>query len=148
MTINKEKQQKAVLWQPKKGDCYYYIDDCGKAAFDKWHNDYIDRFRYAQNNSYRTIKEAGEYLNNLNIKGELRLLAEELNNGEVIDWDDWMQPKYYIGYQSFPDNILSIFYVLTIKCQSVIYCLNENFLDEAKKRIGEDRLIKMIKSGV
>ena len=77
----------------------------------------------------------------LEIETKLRNIAEKLNNGRKIDWDDGTQEKYYISYD-FGNNILKNWFCNYYKDIGQIYCLDENFLDVAKKEIGEENLIK------
>ena len=78
----------------------------------------------------------------MNTYYDLMDLAEELNNGEKIDWNDFDQCKYLISYNN-KNKKLEIDNVLKIQDIGQIYCLYDNFLDKAKKRIGEDRLKKL-----
>ncbi len=80
----------------------------------------------------------------MNTLEELKKKAEELNAGEEIDWNNSNQMKYYICYNYY-DNKLIFEYSYGIKNLGQIYCLNENFLEIAKEKIGEERLIKLFK---
>lgn len=133
--------------KPEWKKSYYYIDSATNIGESVWSNTVPDNFRYSQNNCFKTEQEAQEHLENLKTKGELRLLAEELNEDEVIDWNDDDQDKYFIQYD-FHLKMLMREYNCDVQNQGTIYCLNETFLDKAINHIGEERLIKMIKSGV
>ena len=102
---------------------------------------------YSQGNCFKTEQEAKEQSENLKTKAELRALAEELNGDEVIDWSNAVQYKYCIDYLD-AEGCLSFNRSTVYKLQGVIYCLVSNFRVKAIERIGEERLIKMIKSGV
>lgn len=81
----------------------------------------------------------------LEIETKLKNIAERLNNGEKIDWENKNQTKYYI-YYDFLNKTLDLDYKVYYKQQGVIYCLSEDFfLEEAKKEIGEENLIKYFK---
>ena len=80
----------------------------------------------------------------MEIEIKLKNIAERLNNKEKIDWDNEYQNKYYIGYY-FRDCLLSYNSNRMLKQQGCIYCLSNNFLDEAIKEIGKDNLIKYFK---
>lgn len=134
-------------WEPNKGEDYYFIRDYGDVHSVSWIGDPVDNFRFAQNNCFQTKEEAEEHLENLKTKAELRALAEELNGDEVIDWSNAEQYKYCIDYLD-AEGCLSFNRSTVYKLQGVIYCLVSNFRVKAIERIGEERLIKMIKSGV
>lgn len=80
----------------------------------------------------------------LEIETKLKNIAERLNNKEKIDWKNADQKKYYIFYDYFYNRINCV-YIFTDNYQGCIYCLDKNFLGEAKKEIGEDNLIKYFK---
>ena len=71
-------------------------------------------------------------------------LAEELNEGEEIDWENLHQIKYSITYDSDDKKIFSISNNV-IKNLGQIYCLNKNFFEVAKQKIGEERLESLFK---
>jgi hypothetical protein len=75
---------------------------------------------------------------------QLKNIAERLNKEQKIDWEDENQLKYSI-YYGYDDKKLDWFVRRYRKDQGVIYCLDENFLNVAKKEIGEENLIKYFK---
>ena len=78
------------------------------------------------------------------IETKLKNIAERLNNGEKIDWDNKYQNKYYI-YYNFEYKKLYCYYEFTKKTQGCIYCFSDKFLDEAIEEIGKENLIKYFK---
>lgn len=136
-------EKKGKRWKPDCGE-EYYVGLFGSVCKLKWNNCPEDNYLYSQGNCFKTRHEAEEHLENLKTKAELRALAEELNGDEVIDWNDGEQWKYCIFYTSR----IASDERCTCQSQGAIYCLDPDFLDKAIKRIGEERLIKMIKSGV
>ena len=137
-------QKKGKRWKPDCGEEYYFIGLFGGVCEFSWNNCPQDNYLYSQGNCFQTEEEAKEQSENLKTKAELRALAEELNGDEVIDWNDGEQWKYCIFYTSR----IASDERCTCQSQGAIYCLDPDFLDKAIKRIGEERLIKMIKSGV
>lgn len=138
--------KKGARQRPEIGEEYYYLTDEARVNKAIWNNLYRDHLRFDIGNCFKTEQEALDYRENILTKQALKDLALELNNGVEIDWDDENQRKYFFNYTnkraSFLDN-------LTITLQaSNIYCLNVDFLDIAIDRIGEEKLIKLIKSGV
>lgn len=140
-------QKKGKRWKPAPCEKYYSISAAGYIKDLSWGNDSTDRYLYSQNNCFQTKEEAEEHLENLKTKAELRALAEELNGDEVIDWEDGEQWKYCIFYTS-RGNYIDSDEMCACQSQGAIYCLDPTFKDKAIERIGEERLIKMIKSGV
>ena len=139
-------EKKGKRWKPDKNDDYYVIRH-GRIIFDCNKIQEVTDWDYSQGNCFQTKEEAEEYLENLKTKAELRALAEELNGDEVIDWSNAEQYKYCINYLD-AEGCLSFNRSTVYKLQGVIYCLVSNFRVKAIERIGEERLIKMIKSGV
>ena len=91
-------------------------------------------------NYFKTREEAEEYKEVFNTYYDLMDLAEELNNGEKIDWSNDKQKKFYI---CFKGNKLVQGYTYSIKEIGEICCLDENFKEKAIEKIGEDKLIKL-----
>lgn len=143
MVKSEQTQQKPVRWQPAEGEIYYYITSWGEVKPTSW-GDTTGKFHYAQNNCFKTEEEAEEQLKNLETKGELRLLSKELNK-KIIDWKDCNQVKFYLAVLKerlfCPNTCFS-------RYGGMVYCLDGNFYNIAIERIGKERLIKMIKSGV
>ena len=73
---------------------------------------------------------------------QLKNIAERLNNGRKIDFEDGCENKYYIYYDY--ENGIN-FCNTCYPSQGTIHCLDENFLNVAKKEIGEEQLIKYFK---
>lgn len=142
-----EEIKKGVRGKPEYYQNYFYIDDCGKLESESYMDYDADLFRFNTGNCFKTEEEAEEYRENLLTKQALKDLALELNNGVKIDWDYFYQLKYYILYNN-RFKTLSIDFDRNHRCSSKIYCVDSNFLDIAKDRIGEEKLIKLIKSGV
>lgn len=139
-------EKKGKRWKPDCGEEYYFIGLFGSVCKFSWNNCHEYNYLYSQGNCFKTEQEAKEQSENLKTKAELRALAEELNGNEVVDWTNY-QYKYYL-YINNATNELSSYCVETHQSQGTIYCLDHGFLDKAIERIGEERLIKMIKSGV
>lgn len=145
-SIEFEGIKKGRRWKPEINENYYYLISDGFVSFGPWKNDMTDMFKFDIGNCFKTEQEAEEFKENLLTKQALKDLALELNNGVEIDWDDENQRKYFFNYTNKSDGFIDN---LTITLQaSNIYSLNVDFLDIAKERIGEEKIIKLIKSGV
>lgn len=141
--------KKGVRWEPQFGDKYFYLSGRGFVQSSAWTNHEYDFQRFNLGNCFKTKQEAEEYKENLLIKQQLKDLALELNNGVEIDWENYEQSKfsiYYNGYRFANELKLD-----SADCYTEIgqvYCLNTDFLSIAKERIGEEKIIKLIKSGI
>lgn len=142
--INKLKEEKKPVkrWRANKNEDYFITDNGGEISCitDTFHR--IDTYRYNAGNYFKTEQEAENYKEKLLIYQELKDLATELNNGEKIDWDNNNQHKRYIFFDRY-DNKIKSSGLYSNQELGQIYCLDENFLDIAKDRIGEERLKKL-----
>ena len=80
----------------------------------------------------------------MEIETKLKNIAERLNEGRKIDWEDGAQEKFHI-YYNYDKKILEWYVRFFNNVQGAIFCLDQNFLDVAKQEIGEDNLIKYFK---
>ncbi len=139
--------KKGVRWQPIFGQHYFYLDDRGIIRCVEWQYDDDDLFRFNTGNCFKTEQEAIDFKENLLTKQQLKDLALELNNGVEIDWDYDNQLKFYIYFWRFEQDLVQDDKI-SYPDIGQVYCLDENFLTVAKNRIGEEKLIKLIKSGI
>lgn len=134
-----EKQKENIRWRADFGEQYYLISTSGKIIINREGNDEIDNFRYKTRNYFKTEEEAEKYLANVITYYDLIDLANELNNGEEIDWENGNQPKYFIHCDTRNNELVQFAYY-SLKFIGTIYCLDINFLNIALERIGEKRL--------
>lgn len=138
--------KKGARQKPKDGEVYFFLDSYGNRIWTKWHNNVQDLFRFNTGNCFKTNKEAIDYKENLLTKQALKDLALELNNGVEIDWDNYKLTKYCIFISCV--DVLYLHSINSNKHLGQVYCYDKDFLTIAKDRIGEEKLIKLIKSGV
>lgn len=138
---------KELRCKPEYEEFYYYVSDEGAVRCCVWKAFQEDLFRFYSGNCFKTKQECEEYEENLLTKQALKDLALELNDGVELNWQDTNQTKYFIYYENQDCMLYSDYRSLS---QSIgqVYCLNNNFISIAKDRIGEEKLIKLIKSGV
>ena len=132
------KECKNRRWKPKNGDVFYSIDSTG----DIWAEKFFDKnggdiARYNFYNCFQTCEQAETETEKILARRQLEDIAKRLNKGEEIDWFDSEQPKHCI--ELFCNNIITNFY-FSHKTQGTTYCLDKNFLNVAKREIGEERL--------
>lgn len=139
-----ENKKSYKRWRGKPEEFYFHVDTLGELSKGVETKHFADNFRYKTRNYFKTEEEAQRHLDNINTYYELMDLAEELNNGEKVDWNNTNQAKYSISFD------ISIRILKQVNCRyykglGEIYCLNENFLKIAIERIGEDRLENLFK---
>lgn len=139
-----EKEKSCKRWRAEQRQSYYFVDEDGdiNSVYDQ--DDITDRYNFKTRNYFKTEEEAQRHLDKINTYYELMDLAEELNNGEKIDWNNTNQAKYSISF----DVLIGI--LKQVNCRyykglGEIHCLNEKFLDIAIDRIGEERLESLFK---
>ena len=122
---------------------YYFKNVSGNIASCADVYDNIDNYHYNSGNYYLTAEDCQKAIDVKNTEIELRNLAEELNNGEEINWNDSCQNKYSITYNYTSKNI-NFICTLCEKLPNLIFCLDRDFKDKAIERIGEDKLKEML----
>ena len=146
-SVEDEEVKKDVRQMPEYEEKYFFVNSSGYINYKFWEEIEADLFRFNTGNCFKTEQEAKEYRENLLTKQALKDLALELNEGVEIDWDDRNQKKYCFVY-SHNGNKLD--YTPNSAWQELghIYSLDYKFLKIAKERIGEEKLTKLIKSGI
>lgn len=139
-----ENQKKNKRWRANHEKDYYYIDEDGTINSIYEDNDICDDYHYKVRNYFKTKEEAQRQLDNIDTYYDLMDLAEELNNGEKIDWSNHTQIKYHLYYDSY-NNTLVQTSTYKLKDLGQIYCLDKNFFKIALERIGKERLEKLFK---
>ena len=90
---------------------------------------------------YNSLPSGEATASQLTTRDELQDLADELNKAEPIDWYNDSQEKYSIKF-NFTNKELWTDLSYNLKGLD-IYSTDNCFLEKAKKRIGEDRLITL-----
>lgn len=139
----KEITKSGKRWRGVKDRFYWYIEgDCEVYGEYETNDDY-DNSRYGIGNYFRTKEEAEKVVEKMKIYTRLKDLALRLNKGREVDWDDFKQAKWYIHY-SYDGNLTTIDSRIYQNIGQ-IYCLDSNFLNIAKREIGEKNLRKLFK---
>lgn len=140
---NKESEKQIfVVYDEAYNYDYEYYKENGMKIVDMAQN-YLD-FVLKYGLAYTTQEARDKAMFKLEIETKLKNIAERLNKGQKIDWEDIDQDKFRI-YYNFKDKILDWDTRYCRKDQGIIYCLGKNFLDVAKQEIGEENLIKYFK---
>ena len=146
--LQQEKSKSSSIRQkPEYGEKYFFVNSRGHIDYKFWEEIETDLFRFNTGNCFTTEEEANDFKENLLTKQALKDLALELNQGKKIDWSNCNNNKYYIFIHSI-GNSLSTTYTNDYNSVGQIYCYDKMFLTIAIERIGEEKLIKLIESGV
>lgn len=129
-------------WRAEIGNKYFFVDDYANVISCHDNNDMTDNYRFKMRNYFKTKEEAEEYKEVMNTYYELMDLAEELNKGRKIDWNNERQQKFYIFFNLKTHKLIQG-YTYISKGIGQIYCLNENIIGIAIEKIGADKLIKL-----
>lgn len=137
-----KKEKKGKRWSARINDTYFFINDYGEVDSCQEYNDDEDNYRYKTRNYFVAEEEAEEYQEIIKTYYDLMDLAEELNNGEKIDWNDKGQYKNSL-YYDYDSDTLEQESIYGYKELGQIYCLDDNFKKKAVEKIGVDKLIKL-----
>lgn len=135
-------------FRPKEGEYYYYVTETGR-VMGSFNRLGINATLYNVYNCFKTREEAEAEADKILVRRQLEDIAKRLNKGKKINWENGAQLKYY--FCLYKGNVYGAYNKLirdltrTKEQQGTVYCLDENFLDVAKREIGEDRLIKYIR---
>ena len=117
---------------PKIGEHFYWISGDGTLVCSQIYNSYC----WDNHNCY-SHENGNIALSILKAKIELQNIATELNAGRVIDWLDWRQDKWTLGYDYQQKTICD---TQSKHCQySDIVCL-ECLHEIALNRMGREKL--------
>lgn len=134
-------ETKSKVWKPSAGELYYYINSNGEIEYRYYKNRNINDKRRICNigNYFKTDEEADHMVEKLKVIKELQDFAIE-NRDEEIDWYDKEQDKWEISYKdSNIEPICNNYY----RAQAFnIYFASKEIVQEAIKKIGEDRIKK------
>lgn len=132
------------VWKPKEHEEFYTVSGYGKVGDCEFnsHNPFTKGY-VEMGNCFKTKAEAEAVSEKIRIYTELKRLAEEINT-EPIDWKASKQYKYNI---LFDEGDKKLHQNTAFECRHLggLYSTNKNFLEIAKKRIGEGRLLKLFK---
>ena len=133
-------------WNPKPSQEYYCIDDGNDVRRVNFNimNAY-DRDRIKAYNCFQTREQAETEAEKILVRRMLEDIARRLNKGNKIDWNNDKQIKYFICIDSLDNEIIWNREVRFIS-QGIVYCLDMDFCNVAIKEIGEERLIKYLRS--
>lgn len=135
-----EKENKR--WRAEKDEEYYFFSNNLNVCSTTEEFLGIDDAKFEIHNYFKTQEEAEKVAEKIKIYIELKDLAEALNEGVEIDWNNCRQWKHCI-YKDNDTNKIYSESCYSRKYFGTIYCLNSDFLEIAIERIGEERLMKL-----
>lgn len=127
------------LWEPEKGEMFYYLNSYNIAIAETWDSSDSDAEHYNIYNYFKTREQAEQEAEKILVRRMLEDIARRLNKGKEIDWSDESQTKYFILLDC-KTQLIERDGNLRNKIQGVVYCLDNNFRKIAIQEIGEERL--------
>lgn len=128
----------------EEGQQYYVIEDgIVVSAIEEYNEN--NKMDYELHNYYMSYDEAAAALEKYKIYLELKELAFRINI-KYIDWKDEFSPKYYLFYD-YSIGEMNQGITRSWRTAYGIYCSNNNFLEEAKAALGNEKLLKLFKEG-
>ena len=134
-----EKKDKGI-WEPKKFENYWYIDNDGEVLLDNNSEFKVDINKFNFNNYLKTEEEALKQANYLKYTNLLRKYVEE--HSEPIDWEENTE-KYYF-YYNYRTEEFDFCSDVTVKSQGTIYASSAGVLKEAIEFVGEENIKRYI----
>lgn len=131
-------------WKPRRGDEYYCITTAGDVVKSINSFNIYDANAYNFYNCFQTREQAEAEVEKILVRRKLEDIARRLNKGRKINWNDDLQSKFYIDYDSKKDEV-GFCYIETCKAQGTVYCLDKSFKNVAIQEIGEERLKKYLR---
>lgn len=131
-------------WKPQKGETYFELNRYGVPTPNEWNDTYYDNIMFNLYNVFQTYKLAKAEAEKILVRRMLEDIAERLNKGREIDWNNFNQIKYFI-YIDYATQLIRRDCDFRNKIQGVVYCLSDNFVSVAKREIGEERLKKYLR---
>ena len=139
LTEEQAKQfEKPKVWKPKIGDIYSFVDTFGGITKVAWMAWGVDNARLALGIAAETEEECEFIRKKMLVTKQLRDYADEHN--EPIDWGNYKQAKYLIGWD-FYSKKLQISGYWTFKGIDV-YFSSEEITKAAVKEVGEENVKK------
>ena len=130
-------------WMSEKQIFLLFIRDKAAGTINRFSQDCLIKY-VNLGFVYATEQARDKAIFKLEIETKLKNIAERLNEGRKIDWEDGVQEKFHI-YYNYDKKILEWYIRFFNNVQGAIFCLDQNFLDVAKQEIGEQNLIKYFK---
>ena len=101
--LTADKEPKSIVWEPKKGERYYYVTGDGFSTFTNFSNGDHDLLLLKHHNIYKTrelAEKAAKYQERYNMVLQAVL---NLEPDQVVDWSDEDQIKYSINFNHYHD---------------------------------------------
>ena len=130
-------------YKPNKNENYFTVGSDSVLRSINLDEDTLN-MRYNFYNCFQTKEQAELEFEKILVRRNLEDIAKRLNKGEKINWNTSSQPKYYLEF-NHSNNKLGQHYNECCQAEKV-YCLDKSFKDVAIQEIGEERLIKYLKS--
>ena len=130
--------RESCVWKPKKGEVYYYINDCNVSIADFWNNVYVDKDRWKIGNIFKTEKEADFAKEKAKVKRELERYALEHND------PDYSGNDYYYIIMNTGVKDTSVLEYWKAKVEGATHFTSEKIAKDAIEAVGKYRILKYL----
>ena len=89
---------KSIVWEPKKGEKYWYVGRDGTGEFLYWSGDHIDMDFLERHNVYKTREQAEKAAKHQQRYNRVLQAVLNLEPEQVVDWKDKKQAKYGVAF--------------------------------------------------
>ena len=128
------------IWQPKKNETYYYVDERNYVECDSNDTTHYDDERMECGNCYQTEEKTQFEAKREKFTRLFRQYVEQ--HSEPLDWGNFQQPKCFCYYNR--GSYIEYDYNLNYKIAFVIYASSKEILEDAINFIGENNFKKYI----
>lgn len=130
-----KKQENNGIWIPKRGEKYWYIDECGDVFYTINAFNQYDEKRFLIGNVFKTKEEAEFAVEKLKVLAELKVFSEPRDR----EWDGRNQ-HWSIGYDVQEYKVYIVDW-LSYKSNEICFESKEK-AQQALDAVGEDRVKK------
>ena len=96
MAVAMKKRVDGGVFKPQDGQKYWYVSGSGEVYTDQWSNCPINHDHHSIGNCYPTKQAAEDAIRVL----KLTQKARESQDGFVANWENWMQNKYVLYFNT------------------------------------------------
>lgn len=111
-------------WQPKEGECFYYINPFGELDY------YYGSSIYTAYRVFKTKSEAQKYADYIKAEETLRRVIAEANEGWLPDWNNSNESKCYICFKTNEDKLSTDWVKFTKNKPSFMYIKNTKIAEQ------------------
>jgi len=93
-----DKEPTSMVWEPKKGEKYYFVGSDGTVQCHYWRGDQLDMDLLKHHNIFRTEAQAEKAAQHQSRYNLVLQAVMHLEPDQVVDWSDVNQLKYLVYF--------------------------------------------------